>query len=116
MSSISPSRARLSQKPREPGALPGSPSFTYGLLRVRRVGVRLAHDDIRALGHARSIGVVNDHVDRAHSYTAVGCSSTWWSASTIADLLVEGDRADPGYQDSCVGRRIVAHRRASDGE
>ena len=116
MSSISPSRARLAQKAREPGALPGSPSFTYGLLRVRRVRVRLAHYDISTLRHARRIGVVNDHVDCAHSYTAVGCSSTWWSASAIAGLLVEGDRADPRHQDSGVRRRIVAHRRASDGE
>ena len=76
--------------------------------------MRLGHYDIRALGRARSIRVVNDHMDRAYPYTATASASTGWSASAIADLLVEGDRADPGHQDGRVGRRIVAHRRASD--
>lgn len=74
----------------------------------------LAHYHICALGNAQSIGVVNDHMDRAHPYTAAGGARTRWSASAIAGLLVEGDRADPGQQDSRVGRRIVADRRASD--
>src|SRR6266478_469065 len=89
---------------------------TYGLLRVRRVGVCLAHYDIRALGNAQSIGIVNDHMDRAHAYTAAGGARTRWNAAAIAGLLVEGDRADPRHQDSRVGGRIVTHRHASDRE
>src|SRR5216684_4789070 len=89
---------------------------TWALLRVIRVGVRLAHYDIRALGNAQSIWVVNDHMDRALPYTAAGGARTRWSAAAIASLLVEGDRADPGQQDSHVGRRIVGHRHASDCE
>src|SRR5260370_38333807 len=89
---------------------------TWGLLRVRRVGVRLAHYYISALGNAQSIWVVNDHMDCAYPYAAAGGARTRWNASAIARLLVEGDRADPGQQDSRVGRRIVAHRHASDGD
>jgi hypothetical protein len=62
---------------------------------VRRVGVCLAHYNIRALGNTQSIRVVNDHMDCTHPYAAAGGASTWWSASAIAGLLVEGDRADP---------------------
>ena len=76
--------------------------------------MRLPHYDLRALGHARSIWVVNDHMDRAYPYAAAGGARTWWNASAIADLLVEGDRADPGHQDSRVGRRIVGHCVACD--
>ena len=76
--------------------------------------MRLGHYDIRALGHARSIWIVNDHMDRAHPYTTAGGASTRWSASAIAGLLVERDRAEPGHQDGRVGRRIVAYRNASD--
>src|SRR5882672_6571980 len=43
-------------------------------------------------------------------HDALPISRTWWNTSAIAGLLVEGDRADPGQQDSRVGRRIVAHR------
>ncbi len=89
--------------------MPGSLLVHYGLLRVRRVGVCLAHYDIRALGNAQSIWVVNDHMDRAYPYTAAGGASARWDASAIAGLLVEGDRPDPGHQDSRVGWRIVAH-------
>ena len=78
--------------------------------------MRLPHYDIRALGNPQSIRVVNDHMDCAYAYTAAGGASARWSAPAIAGLLVEGDRADPGHQDSRVGRRIVAHRHASDGE
>jgi len=81
---------------------------------MRRVGVRLAHYDIRALGNAHSIWVVNDHMDCAYPYTAAGRARTRWNASAIAGLLVEGNRPDPGHQDSRVGRRVVAHRHASD--
>ena len=81
---------------------------------MRRIGVRLAHYDIRTLGNAQDIRVVDNHMDGADSYTATGSARTRWNASTIAGLLVEGDRADPGHQDSRVGRRIVGHRHASD--
>ena len=83
---------------------------------MRRVCVCLAHFHIRALGPAHSIWVVNDHMDRAYPYTAAGGARTRWDASAIAGLFVEGDRPDPGHQDSRVGRRVVAHRRSSDGE
>ena len=76
--------------------------------------MRLAHDDIRALRDARSIWVVNDHMDRAHPYTAAGSACTRRNASAIAGLFVEDDRADPGHQDGRVGRRIVVYRQASD--
>ena len=70
-------------------------SSAQRLSRVRRVGVRLAHYDIRALGNAQSIWVVNDHMDRAYPYTAAGGARTWWNASAIAGLFIEGDGADP---------------------
>ena len=89
-------------------------SCTSGLLGVIRVGVCLAHYDIRTLWHAESIWVVNDHMDRAYPYTAAGGTRTRWNASAIAGLLVEVDRADPGNQDGRVGRRIVVYRHASD--
>ena len=76
--------------------------------------MRLGHYDIRALRDARSIWVVNDHMDRAHPYTAAGSACTRRSASAIAGLFVEDDRADPGHQDGRVGRRIVVYRQASD--
>src|SRR5438046_1323689 len=63
--------------------------------------MRLAHDDIRALGHAQSIRVVDDHMDRTHPYTAAGGAQARWTAA-IANLLVERDRADPGRQTKMV--------------
>ena len=60
--------------------------------------MRLAHYDIRTLGHARSIRVVNDHMDRAYPYAAAGGARTRWNAAAIAGLLVEDDRADPGQR------------------
>jgi len=65
---------------------------------VRRVGVRLAHYDIRALWNAQGIRVVNDHMDCAYAYTATGGAGTRRNPSTIAGLLVEDDRADPGQR------------------
>ena len=76
--------------------------------------MRLGHYDIRALGHARSIWIVNDHMDRAHPYTAAGGASTRRSASAIAGLLIEGDGANSRDEDGRVGRRIVAHRHTCD--
>src|SRR5207244_13228540 len=102
-------------KKESPASCRALSSSTWGLSRVRRVGVRLAHYDIRALGNAQSIRVVNDHMDCAYSYTAASGASAWWSAPAIAGLLVEGNRPDPGHQDSRVRRRIVAHRHDSDG-
>ena len=83
---------------------------------MRRIGVRLAHYDIRTLGNAQDIRVVDNHMDCADSYTAAGGARTRWNASAIAGLLVEGDRAYPGHQDNRVGRRIVGHGHASDRE
>ena len=39
-------------------------------------GVYLAHLDIRPLGHACSVWIVNDHVDRAYGYPAAGGAGT----------------------------------------
>src|SRR5262245_38072556 len=64
--------------------------------------MRFAHYDIRTLMHDRSIRVVNDHMDRPYPYSATARSSTGWSASAIADLLVERNRTDPGYRDGRV--------------
>ena len=105
-------RARHTRRARRNAGL--SPRLLWQLLLVRRVGVRVAHYDVRTLGNARSIWVVNDHMDRTYPYTAVSGARAGWGASAIADLLVESDRPDPGQQDSRVRRRIVSHRYASD--
>src|SRR6266851_3001945 len=89
-------------------------SSTWWLSLVRRIGVRLAHYDVRALWHANGIRVVNYHVNRAHRYAAADGAGARWSASGIAGLLIEGDGANPRDKDSRVGRRIVAHRHTSD--
>src|SRR3989442_5889780 len=86
------------------------------VLRVRRISVRLAHYNVRALRHARSVWVVDDHMDRSHCDTAAAGAGTRWGDSAVADLFVQGDRADPGHQDGRVGRRVVAHCRSSDTE
>src|SRR2546427_3918086 len=77
---------------------PRSPLFPSTTL-FRSVGMCLAHDDIRALGNAQSIWIVNDHMDGAYPYPASRGAGTRWGASAIAGLLVEGDRADPGHKD-----------------
>ena len=94
--------------------MPGSVPVHLLVSLVRRIGVRLAHYDVGALWHAKSIGVVNDHVNRAYCYTAADRAGARWSASAIAGLLIEGDGANSRDQDGRVGRRIVAHRHASD--
>ena len=71
---------------------------------MRRVGVRLAHYDIRALGNAQSIWVVYDQMDRAYPDPTAGGARARWGASTVAGLLIEGDRADPRHQDSGIGQ------------
>src|SRR5437667_3919827 len=84
-------------KKESPASCRALSSSTWGLSRVRRVGVRLAHYDIRALGNTQSIGVVNDHMDGAHPYPAAGGARTRWSTSAIAGLPVEGAGSDPGH-------------------
>jgi len=93
--------------------VPALSSSTWGLSRVRRVGVRLAHYDIRALGNTQALGLL---------------TITWIARTRIPLLVVpeHGGAPPPSQvcslrvtdrsraQDSRVGRRIVADRRASD--
>src|SRR6266478_10258610 len=57
--------------------------LSSALLRVRRVGVYLAHLDIRPLGHACSVWIVNDHVDRAYGHPAAGGAGTGWGSTAM---------------------------------
>src|SRR5712692_5069059 len=75
--------------------------------------MRLAHDDIRTLSHAQSIGVVNNQMDRAYPYPAASGARAWWSASAIAGLFIEGDRADSGYH--IGGWRLTSNFNAEGG-
>ena len=82
------SQANFEEAKRESPAFCRALPSPYGLLRVKRVGMRLAHFDIRALRHTQRIRVVNDHMDRTHPYAAAGRAGTWWSASAIAGLFI----------------------------
>jgi len=94
--------------------VPGPLLVHLVLLRVRRIGVCLAHYHICALGNAQSIGLL----------------TITWIARTRIPLLVVPEHggapppsqvcslkvADPipGNRIVVFGRRIVAHRHASD--
>ncbi len=58
-------QASLERPRKERARRYAGPSRPQGLLRVKRVGMRLANYDIRALSHAQSIGVVNNQMDCA---------------------------------------------------
>src|SRR5713226_9643707 len=88
-------------------------------LRVRRIGVRLAHYDIRPCGQTQGTALGHYYVDGANRKSAAGrCGAshrrtrgrTRWGSRTIADLLIQNNRNIRYHINAGIGRRVVVNR------
>ncbi len=87
-------------------------------LRVRRIGVRLAHYDIRPRGQTQGTALGYDYVDGAHRKSAArrcGASHRRTRGRTsrgpraIADLLIQNNRNIRYHINAGIGRRVVVN-------
>jgi hypothetical protein len=88
------------------------------MLRVRRVGVRFAHYDIRPRGQTQGTALGHDYVDGANRKSAArrcGASHrrtegrTRWGPRTIADLLIQNNRNIRYHINAGIGWRVVVN-------
>ena len=88
------------------------------MLRVRRIGVRLAHYDIRPRGQTQGTALGHDYVDGANRKSAArrcGASHrrtrgrTRWGSRTIADLLIQNNRDIRDHINASIGRGVVVN-------